>query len=96
MRTRDMKYLSVILVILISAGACVPKVVTPEFSRKTYVELKDSEPDCSREIEALRESPNNSDELILGALYCYRKVWKHWENEYRVLDARLGALNDTR
>ena len=94
MRTRDIKFLSVILVILISAAACVPRVVTPELSHKTYAQLKDSEPDCAAELESLQESDDKTDDLILDALYCYRMVWKHWENEYRVLDARLGALNE--
>ncbi len=35
-----------------------------------------------------------TDDLILDALYCYRSVWKHWEKEYRVLDAALDAAQD--
>jgi hypothetical protein len=98
MTKRDTKYLSVILTILISGVllSCVPKVVTPEINRASYIELKDTEPDCAREIVVLQESPDKPDELVLDALYCYRKVWKHWENEYRVLDAQLESMKTTR
>ena len=97
MTKRDLKYLSVILTILISgAGAsCVPKIVTPDINRASYVELKDTEPDCSQEIQALEGSSEKTDGLILDALYCYRKLWKHWENSYRVLDAQVGAINES-
>jgi len=96
--TRSMTCLSVILTILISVAllSCVPKVVTPEINRASYVDLKDGEPECTDEITALEESPVNSDELVLDALFCYRKVWKHWENSYRVLDAQLESMNETR
>ena len=95
MTKRDMKYLSVILTVLINGSllSCVPNVVTPEIERVSYVELKETEPDCSREIQVLQESPDKPDELVLDALYCYRRVWKHWENEYRVLDSQLESMN---
>lgn len=82
--------------ILISgaAASCMPKVVTPKINRASYAELKDTEPDCTNEITALEESADKHDGLIFDALFCYRKVWKHWENGYRVLDAQLGAMNE--
>jgi hypothetical protein len=97
-----MKYSSVILAAAISLSACTaPKIITPEINRESYEALKESEPDCKAQIgalEAARELPDPlttcpivSDELILDALYCYRSVWKHWENAYRVLDAKLDA-----
>ena len=95
-----MKYLSVILTVMISLYACsAPRVVTPEISRKSYKALKETQPDCSAQIGALEAAEDKTDpaavtsDLILDALYCYRSVWKHWENEYRVLDAQLDALN---
>jgi hypothetical protein len=97
-----MKYSSVILAAAISLTACgAPKVVMPEISRRSYESLKETQPDCKMQIgalEAARELPDPlttcpivSDVLILDALYCYRSVWKHWENAYRVLDAELDS-----
>lgn len=96
--TRSMRCLSVILTILISGIllSCVPKVVTPEINRASYIELKNTEPDCTNQITALEDSTDNSDELVLEALFCYRKVWKHWENSYKVLDAQLETMNEAR
>lgn len=101
MRIRSMKYLNVILTVMISLYACsAPKVVTPEISRKSYKVLKETQPDCSAQIGALEAAEDKTDpapvtsDLILDALYCYRSVWKHWENEYRVLDAQLDAINN--
>ena len=93
---RDIRYLSVILILMISGAlaSCAPKLITPEIEHTSYGELKAAEPDCVLQITALEESPDNSDELVLDALFCYRSVWKHWENNYRVLDAKLGALNE--
>ncbi len=99
---RSMKFSSVILAMMISLSACAaPKVITPEISRESYEALKESQPDCMMQIgalEAARETPDPlttcpvvRDDLILDALYCYRSVWKHWENAYRVLDAELDA-----
>ncbi len=80
------------------------KMVMPEISRKSYESLKETQPDCTAQIgmlEAARNLPDPlttcpivKDELILDALYCYRSVWKHWENAYRVLDAEIGAAED--
>jgi len=99
---RSMKYSSVILAAMISLSACsAPKVIAPEINRDSYEALKESQPDCKMQIgalEAARETadplttcPIVWDDLILDALYCYRSVWKHWENAYRVLDAELDA-----
>ena len=104
-RVRSMKYSSVILTAMISISACgAPRVVTPEISRKSYESLKETQPDCMAQIGALEaaremtdpltQCPAVTDDLILDALYCYRSVWKHWENEYRVLDAELDAAQD--
>lgn len=104
-RVGSMKYLSVILTAMISLSACgAPKVVTPEINRRSYESVKETQPDCRAQIgalEAAREMadpltrcPAVTDDLILDALYCYRSVWKHWENEYRVLDAELDAAQD--
>lgn len=101
MRIRSMKYLNVILMVMISLCACgAPRVVTPEISRKSYEELKETQPDCTAQIGALEAAEDKTDpapvtsDLILDALYCYRSVWKHWENEYRVLDSQLDAINN--
>ncbi len=102
---RSMKYSSVILAAMISFSACAaPKVITPEINRESYVALKETQPDCKMQIgalEAARETadplttcPIVRDDLILDALYCYRSVWKHWENAYRVLDAELDAAQN--
>lgn len=102
---RSMKYSSVILAAMISLSACAaPKVITPEINRESYEALKESQPDCKMQIgalEAVRETADPMttcsivrDELILDALYCYRSVWKHWENAYRVLDAELDAAQN--
>lgn len=104
-RVGSMKYLSVILTAMISLSACgAPKVVTPEINRRSYESVKETQPDCRAQIgalEAAREMADPltrctavTDDLILDALYCYRSVWKHWENEYRVLDAELDAAQD--
>ncbi|MEW6146112.1 MAG: hypothetical protein AB1598_13960 [Thermodesulfobacteriota bacterium] len=99
---KSMKFSSVILAAAINLSACAaPRVITPEISRESYEALKESQPDCKMQIgalEAARELPDPltacpivSDDLILDALYCYRSVWKHWENAYRVLDTELDA-----
>lgn len=92
-RKRDMKYLSAILILMISLAACgAPKIVVPEITRKSYSELRETQPDCTMEIEAIEAADEIPAELALDALYCYRRVWKHWENEYRILDAELEAV----
>lgn len=102
-RMRDLRYSSAILILMISASACsAPKVITPEISRKSYAEIRETQPDCRAQIMALEAAGERTDpatgcssvtnELVLDALYCYRRVWKHWENEYRVLDAGLDAM----
>ena len=88
----NLKYLSVILVILISAASCAPKIVIPQIEYKAYTELVETQPDCSVELEALTDAEHKSDQLILDTLYCYRKVWKYWENEYQIIDTQLGTL----
>jgi hypothetical protein len=101
-RVGSMKYLSVILTMVISLYACgAPRVVTPEINHRSYEALKETQPGCMAQIGALEaaremtdpltQCPAVTDDLILDALYCYRSVWKHWENEYRVLDAELDA-----
>jgi len=90
---------------MISLSACAaPKLITPEINRESYEALKESQPGCKAQIgalEAARETadplttcPIVRDDLILDALYCYRSVWKHWENAYRVLDAELDAAQN--
>lgn len=104
-RVESMKYLSVILTAMISISACgAPRVVTPEISHRSYESLKETQPDCMAQIGALEaaremtdpltQCPAVKDDLILDALYCYRSVWKHWEKEYRVLDAELDAAQE--
>jgi len=57
MRIKNLKCLSVILLILlISLSACVPQVVVPEIDYKHYPELKESQPDCGGELSALTYS----------------------------------------
>ena len=104
-RVESMKFSSVILTAMISLSACgAPRVVTPEINLRSYESLKETQPDCMAQIGALEaaremtdpltQCPAVTDDLILDALYCYRSVWKHWENEYRVLDAELDAAQD--
>lgn len=92
MRVANLRYLSVIFLILISATSCASKIVTPDIERRSYVEFKCAQPDCGRVLSALRYSEVKSDRLILDTLFCYRSVWKYWENEYEILDAQLGAI----
>ena len=98
-----MKYLSVILIMIISHPGCsAPRVVSPEISRRSYKEISETQPDCRAQIAALEIAGEKFDpatgcsavtsELLLDALYCYRSVWKHWENEYRILDSELDAV----
>ena len=96
MRKRDLRFLSVILTLMISGAlfSCAPKLVTPDFEFKRYSEIKQDEPDCSGEIRVLEISADNPDELVLDALFCYRTVWKHWENAYRIFDAQIGAIDE--
>ena len=96
MKRRDMQSLSVILTVLISLNllSCAPAVIMPEIEYISYPELKQSEPDCTAEIEALEALEEKTDDSVLEALFCYRSVWKHWENSYRVLDAQLQAIKD--
>lgn len=93
MRNVNMKYLSVIFLILISTASCAPKVVTPEIDYQPYAELKQAQPDCGGELSALTSTEVKSDELILNTLFCYRTIWKYWENEYLILDTQLQTLN---
>ena len=94
MRRRNLKYLSVIFLILISFTSCAPKIVTPEIDYKQYTELKEHQPDCERELSTLTNSEVKSDQLILDTLFCYRTVWKYWENEYQILDSQLESINE--
>ncbi len=93
MRGINTKYLSVIFLIVISLASCAPKIVTPEIDYKHYTELKDHQPNCGGELSALAHAQVKSDRLILDALYCYRRVWKYWENEYQILDSQLESIN---
>ena len=93
MRREDMKYLSVIFLILISLTSCAPKVVTPKIDYQSYAELKQAQPNCGGELSALTASEEKSDELILETIFCYRSVWKYWENEYLILDTQLQTIN---
>jgi len=88
-----MKFLSVIFLILISITSCAPKIVTPKIDYQHYTELKANQPDCGGELSALTHSKVKSDKLILDTIYCYRSVWKYWENEYQILDSQLESLN---
>jgi len=93
MRRRNLKYLSVILLILISFSSCAPKLVTPEIDYKHYPELKENQPDCGGELSALTSAEIKSDQQILNTLFCYRTVWKYWENEYQILDSQIESIN---
>lgn len=93
MRSVNMKYLSVIFLILISTASCAPKIVTPEIEYRSYAELKADQLNCGGELSALTAAEVKSDELILDTLFCYRSVWKYWENEYLILDTQLGTIN---
>jgi len=94
MRIKNLKCLSVILLILlISLSACVPQVVVPEIDYKHYPELKENQPDCGGELSPLTHSKVKSDQLILDTLFCYRAVWKYWENEYQILDSQIESIN---
>lgn len=93
MLIKNMKYLSVIFLILINAVSCAPRIVTPEIDYQTYPELKRGQPDCRDELSTLTGADVKSDKLILDTLYCYRSVWKYWENEYLILDTQLQTVN---
>jgi len=93
MRIKNLKYLSVILLILISFSSCAPKLVTPEIDYKHYPELKENQPDCGGELSALTSAEIKSDQLILDTLFCYRTVWKYWEREYQILDSQIESIN---
>ncbi len=83
-----------ILTVLISTAACTaPKVTKPKIEYKTHTELKTAQPACMKEIEDLREARVITQNLVQEALFCYRSVWKYWEREYKILDARLDAMN---
>lgn len=79
-----MKYLSVILMTISLQACTAPKVITPEINRKSYQELRETQPDCTAQIAALQAAEEMPDpktgcsaltsELILDALYCYRSV----------------------
>lgn len=94
MRNVDIKYLSVIFLILISFTSCAPKFVAPQIDYQSYGELKKNQPNCGGELSALTASEEKSDELILNTLFCYRSVWKYWENEYLILDTQLQTINN--
>ncbi len=93
MRNKNLKYLSAIFLILISFASCAPKLVTPEIGYRSYSELKNDQPNCGGELSALTSAEVKSDELILKTLFCYRTIWKYWENEYLILDTQLGTIN---
>jgi hypothetical protein len=92
MRVINTKYLSVIFLILISAASCAPKLVTPEIDYNHYAELKQVQPNCGGELSALTSAEVKSDKLILDTLFCYRSIWKYWENEYLILDTQLESV----
>jgi hypothetical protein len=94
---------------MISLTGGAPRVVSPEISRRSYESIKETQPDCRAQIGARRaremadpltQCPAVTDDLILTP-HCYGAV-KHWENEYRVLDAEIyvarkeAARNDGR
>ena len=89
---RNIIFLSVILIALISLASCAPKVVTPRIDYKSYAMLKDSQPNCGKELQTLAEASVKSDELILDTLFCYRSVWKYWEGEYLILDTQIQSI----
>jgi len=91
MRVKNTKFLSVILLILISTASCAPRLVTPQIEYKTYAELKKEQPECGGELAALTAAEEKSDKLILDTLFCYRSIWKYWEGEYQILDVQLEA-----
>lgn len=93
MRKGNMKYLSVIFLILISLTSCAPKIVTPEIDYQSYSELKRNQPNCGGELSALTSAEVKSDKLILDTLFCYRTICKYWENEYLILDTQLQTIN---
>ncbi|GJM14967.1 MAG: hypothetical protein DHS20C13_02940 [Thermodesulfobacteriota bacterium] len=93
MRNKNTKYLSVIFLILISFTSCAPRIITPRVDYQPYEELKESQPNCGGELSALTSAEVKSDQLILDTLFCYRTVWKYWENEYLILDTQLGTIN---
>jgi hypothetical protein len=66
--------------------------VTPKIEYKSYVELKKEQPECGGELAALTAAEEKSDKLILDTLFCYRSIWKYWEEEYQILDAQMGAV----
>ena len=92
MSSINTKYLSVIFLILISITSCAPKIVTPEIDYRSYAELKHSQPNCGGELSALTSAEVKSDKLILDTLFCYRSIWKYWENEYLILDTQLESV----
>lgn len=94
MLKKDIKFLSVIFLILISFASCAPKIVTPQIEYQSYGELKQSQPNCGGELSALTASEIKSDDLILDTIFCYRTIWKYWEGEYIILHTQLEAVTE--
>jgi len=94
MRKGSLKYLSVIFLILISLTSCVPQLVVSELHHKTHAVLKENQPNCTEYINALEDAENDLKiDRCLDTVWCYRSLWKYWENEYQILDTQLESMN---
>ena len=88
----------ILTAILISLSACAgTKVVTPEIPYKSHAVLKQAQPNCLDEINAMEEafisgSGLEKENACLNTVKCYRSIGRYWENSYRVIDAELKTM----
>ena len=96
-RRSVMIFCAAILISSLTTACGSTKLVAPHIEYKTYAEIKAEQPDCRPQIDQMEAAFNggaglDAEAAAIDTLNCYRAVWKIWENQYRILDAKLQTL----